>query len=240
LPRTYEEFRRGIAARDQVALAAWFRQSGRRYPWRDTLDPFRVLCAEFMLRRTRADQVAPIYERFLKRFPSPGSVAYAERAEVEEALRGLGLDWRVRQFVDLCTALVDRFDGQVPESFAELTALPGVGEYSAAAIRIFAFDVEGAPVDANVMRVFSRYFGVGLRDADRRQRQLFAALEAARIHGDHKKFWWAILDIGATVCVGRKPRHSMCPLRHGCAAVSGDEAAGVPAKIADGPKQYQW
>jgi A/G-specific adenine glycosylase len=171
----------------QDALVAWFRANGRDLPWRRTRDPYAILVSEVMLQQTQVERVAPRYQRWLERWPSAAAVASASRADVIREWQGLGYN---RRAVHLHRAAQHVADRGWPD---DLTELPGIGAYTAAAIRNFAFGEAVLPVDTNVRRVQERTgasFGP----------------ESAQ----------ALFDLGATVCLARVPRCGACPLAAGC------------------------
>jgi A/G-specific adenine glycosylase len=171
----------------QDALVAWFRANGRDLPWRRTRDPYAILVSEVMLQQTQVERVVPRYQRWLERWPSAAAVASASRADVIREWQGLGYN---RRAVHLHRAAQHVADRGWPD---DLTELPGIGAYTAAAIRNFAFGEAVLPVDTNVRRVQERTgasFGP----------------ESAQ----------ALFDLGATVCLARVPRCGVCPLAAGC------------------------
>jgi DNA (cytosine-5)-methyltransferase 1 len=206
-------------------LLAWHRQHARNYPWRARdLDPWHVLMAEMCLHRTRADQVRPVFNALLRIAPTPRDmVTNAERAL--EAMRSLGLRWRAENIVRVAEALVELFDGDVPDDDLELQLLPGVGDYVSHAVRCFGFGHRAALLDTNTMRVVGRLHG---RDINRRWQLRLDLHRLAGGPGPDAEFNYALLDFGALVCRASNPRCSMCPLRDRCAMGSG---ATPPAQL---------
>lgn len=137
----------------QQQLLAWGLRHGRAFPWRSTSDPYRLLIAEMMLRRTQARQVAPVYEDFVRQYPTSQVLASAAEAEVERLLRPLGLPWRIPAFRQMAQRIVTEYGGNVPHDRAALLSLPGVGEYVADAVRCFAYNEPVALLDTNTVRV---------------------------------------------------------------------------------------
>lgn len=201
-------------------LLEWFRVHGRDFPWRRTRDPYAVLVAEKMLQRTRSEQVAPVYTRFLERYPDPATLAGAPPEEVEELLEPLGLRWRAKKIWELARAAVQLFGGRIPADRRALLALPGVGEYAASAVLCFAYGEDVPVIDSNVVRVVTRLYGLRPRGEARRNRTLIEAvnrLHAAVPPGKSREYNWALLDLGATVCLPRNPKCTLCSLRPLCA-----------------------
>lgn len=171
----------------EQALLAWFASAGRDLPWRHTRDPYAILVSEVMLQQTQVTRVVPRYLAWLARWPTVESLAAASPADVIRAWQGLGYN---RRALDLHRAAGRVAAAGWPE---DLTALPGVGPYTAAALRRFAFGEEVLPVDVNVARV------------QRRTQTTFSPAAAA-----------ALMDLGATVCLARVPRCGACPLAAAC------------------------
>ncbi|RYD37330.1 MAG: A/G-specific adenine glycosylase, partial [Verrucomicrobiaceae bacterium] len=140
------------------ALAVWFSENGRDYPWRRTREPYAILVSEVMLQQTQIATVLGrgFYTRFLDSFPDAGSLARADDAAILKAWEGLGYYRRVRMLRETARAVITDHGGRFPDGIAQLMALPGVGRYTAGALRSFAFDLPAAVVDGNVSRVLSR------------------------------------------------------------------------------------
>ena len=189
----------------------------RAFPWRDTTDAYQVLIAEMMLRRTRASQVAPIFTRFVQRFPDPGSLAAASEEEVAELLRPLGLAWRVPAFRQTAVALIQRHGGRVPRDRRSLMQLPGIGDYVADAVLCFAFHEPVALVDTNTVRVAGRYLGFPVHAESRRRVSVRRAISRLIDPALPRDSNLALLDFAATVCRADRPLCEQCPVATGCA-----------------------
>lgn len=188
-------------------IIGWYKKNGRVYPWRETDDPFRILIAEMMLRRTRADQVVPVYEHFLKEYPDVASLAVAKQETLEEILYPLGLRWRAPAFRMVAREVREKYQSRIPETREELTSLPGVGEYVAGAVLSIAYGKREWLVDSNIVRIFKRYFGIKTSKEGRRDKHV---IEIAKIYAsgrDPGRATMGILDITALVC---KPGKSDC------------------------------
>jgi A/G-specific adenine glycosylase len=168
-------------------LLAWYSQNGRDLPWRKTTDPYKILVSEVMLQQTQVDRVIPRYHAWLERWPTAASLAASSAAEVIRAWQGLGYN---RRAVNLHRAAQVVAEHGWPD---DLTELPGVGPYTAAAVGNFAFGRDVLPVDTNVRRV------------QERTGETFDGVSAQ-----------ALFDLGATVCLGRIPRCEACPLAPMC------------------------
>jgi len=183
-----------------VELLRWYEREARDLPWRRTRDPWAILVSEVMLQQTQAARVVPYYERFLARFPDPAACAAAPAAAVLRAWSGLGYNRRA--------LALHRAAGVVAREGwpADLSSLPGVGPYTAAAVASFAFGASVLAVDVNVRRVLSR-------------RGLEVAEPSPQLNQ-------ALMELGATVCTARAPRCDVCPLAEGCEGPGGAAPRG--------------
>jgi A/G-specific adenine glycosylase len=196
-------------------LLAWWRQNRREFPWRATGDPYRILIAEMMLRKTQAKQVVPVYLRFLTDFPDAESFGHASRRRIREILKPLGLNWRAEDFIRLASLIRTR-GAQVLRDPDTIGSLPGAGDYVAAAVRCLAFGQQVPMIDTNTSRVIARFYGVRSQGEPRRSRpirglaaSLVACTDAARIN-------LALIDLAATLCRPREPLCHLCPLSYEC------------------------
>jgi A/G-specific adenine glycosylase len=197
-------------------LNRWVNKNKRDYPWRKTDDPFKVLIAEMMLQRTKADQVQPVYLKFFSNFKTPAKVARANIRRLNHILYPLGLRWRIKRFKEVSQVIVKKYGGKVPESRDEISKLPGVGDYIAGIVLLIAFNKKEWIVDSNVVRVFKRYFGISTSKEGRRDKHV---IDIARTYADCKyprKASLALLDFAALICTPRRPEHERCPLAKSC------------------------
>lgn len=199
-------------------LCRWFNEHGRSFLWRQTTNPFLILCTEIMLQRTRASQVEEVYRDQISEWTGPDSVRRLGWEGVKRLFDRLGLRWRARYFWELQRALNEQCGGEVPRNWEQLRSLPGVGEYAATAVLVFAFGERRTVVDANVLRIFSRYYGIEFPDHARRSRRVleWASLHAPRKGEECRRFNWALIDLGAAACTPSNPLHAGCPIREGC------------------------
>jgi A/G-specific adenine glycosylase len=201
-------------------LLAWYDANGRDLPWRRTRDPYHILVSEVMLQQTPVSRVLPKYDEWLRRFPTARKLADADREEVETAWRPLGYNDRARRLHDIARCVVR--EGEMPRSLEGLLALDGVGQYTARAVMLFAYEKRVAVLDTNVARVLARVFGVGSheggppRGAD--ARSLWELAEAVLPRARVYDFTQALMDLGATVCLKRHARCDACPERAICVA----------------------
>jgi len=175
-----------------------------------------------MLRRTRARQVAPVYEKFIREYPSAVDLYRADPAEVREHLTSLGLDWRIKQFESLARQLVEEFGGRVPETREDLMRITGVSDYVADAVLVFGFGRPRAVVDANVARVITRHFGLREHAEARRDKEVVRLASELLDRQRPREYNFALLDLAATVCTPSNPKHDVCPLSRTCTRAKGD------------------
>lgn len=207
------------------ALLRWHERNGRMdLPWRRCRSPYRTLVSEFMLQQTQVDRVIPKFQAFVRRFPTIRSLAAASRGDVLREWKGLGYNARAIRLHAVAVAVVE-LGGKIPRDSALLRALPGVGAYTAAAIRAFAYDLGEIPIDVNVRRVLHRLvFGIehppkaGLLELAHRAREVVGSKGGYEIGS-------ALMDLGANICTARAPKCRICPLRRRCVAAPID--AGV-------------
>jgi A/G-specific adenine glycosylase len=228
---------------DPDALLAWYDRHHRDLPWRAPpgrpSDPYRVWLSEIMLQQTTVATVGAYFDRFVARFPDIHALAAAPLDDVLHLWQGLGYYARARNLHACARALVKRHAGRFPGEEAELRRLPGIGDYTAAAIAAIAFDRHAAAVDGNVERVVARLFAVreSLPQAKPRLRMLAVALIPETRCGD---FAQALMDLGAVLCTPRRPRCVLCPWRGDCAAAAAGIAESLPvqAKKSERPLRY--
>ena len=213
------------------SLIAWFQKAGRQLPWRGIRDPYAVLVSELMLQQTQVATVLPYYERWLAKFPDFATLAAASEHEVLSLWQGLGYYSRARNLHRAAQTVVALHGGEIPTDAAAIRALPGVGRYTAGAVASFAFDLAEPLVDANVARVLARL--LDLRepiDSTKGQAALWA--EATRLVPKKNPglFNGALMELGALVCIPRKPHFEACPVRPHCLAFAAGTAANLPVK----------
>jgi A/G-specific adenine glycosylase len=218
---------------DPAALLAWYDRHRRDLPWRARSgvrpDPYRVWLSEIMLQQTTVVTVAPYFDRFVARWPTVSALAVASLDEVLHQWQGMGYYARARNLHACAKVVAERYGGRFPDNVAGLRALPGIGDYTAAAIAAIAFDRQEAAVDGNVERVVARLFAVhdAMPAAKPRLRVLARELVPEARAGD---FAQAMMDLGATICTPRRPRCVLCPWREACAARAGGFAEDLPAR----------
>ena len=229
----------------QNRLLSWAEQHLRDYPWRKrrstkelsaiatlgsservlqerklctsvTSNPYHVLVAEFLLQRTDADTVLPIYRAFITRYPTLAELAVAEVTEIAELLQPLGLFFRAERLSKTAKTITEKYNRQIPQEEATLLKLPGIGKYTARAICSQAFDQSLAVLDTNVARIIERFFGIEGERVKSRCKILWGAADEIAPKSDVGYWNLALLDFGAKVCTARNPKCTECPLAQKC------------------------
>jgi A/G-specific adenine glycosylase len=230
---------------DAALLLAWYDRHRRDLPWRprpgESADPYAVWLSEVMLQQTTVAAVGPRFARFLGRFPTVEALAAAPWEQVAQEWAGLGYYARARNLHATAKAVAAR--GGFPQDEAALAELPGVGAYTAAAVAAIAFGRPAVPVDGNVERVMARVFAVEapLPGAKARlaslAREVGAQGPARARPGD---FAQALFDLGATVCVPRRPVCALCPWRDSCLGLAAGLVESLPRKApkAERPQRH--
>jgi A/G-specific adenine glycosylase len=220
-------------------LLAWYDRNARELPWRPPVgasaSPYEVLLSEFMLQQTTVATVKVRYPAFLARFPSFQALAAADESEVLHAWQGLGYYRRARALHACARAIVERHRGEVPTDQAKLRALPGVGPYTASALRAIVHEAPSVPVDGNVLRVMARLHRVEapLPHAADHLRDLAGRLASDERPGHVAQ---ALMDLGATVCRPRRPACLVCPWRPACRAHWAGIAELLPRRATKGQR----
>ena len=198
-------------------LLAWYRAHGRDLPWRNTSDPYHILVSEIMLQQTQVDRVLPKYHEWLGKYPSFEVLAEAPASEVLATWYPLGYNIRPHRLQSIAQQAVANHGGQLPSDAETLLAFKGIGEYTAGAIRSFAFRQRAAILDTNVARVLYRVFiGAGDIKSHAMKKRLWALSESLVPHKQVFDFNQALMDFGATQCPARKPRCLVCPMKKYC------------------------
>jgi A/G-specific adenine glycosylase len=205
----------------RAALGRWYDHNRRDLPWRRTRDPYAIWVSEIMLQQTRVAAVIPYYQRFMSAFPDAAALAAAPEEQVLAMWSGLGYYSRARNMHK--TALkVTQNDG-FPRDFASIRALPGVGDYTAAAVSSIAFGLPHAAVDGNVRRVLVRLLNDDSADVHAHASRLLDRKDPGRWNQ-------AVMELGATVCTPRDPRCAQCPIARYCEARKHGTASSLPSK----------
>ncbi|QDZ09273.1 A/G-specific adenine glycosylase [Sphingomonas panacisoli] len=219
-------------------MLAWYDAHRRELPWRarpgEAADPYRVWLSEVMLQQTTVATVTPRFQAWTARWPDFRSLAQASDDDVMTAWAGLGYYARARNLAACAKAVVAEHGGHFPTTEAALRKLPGIGDYTAAAIAAIAFGEPATVVDANVERVVARLFRAATKPAVR------AAAEAITPRDRAGDFAQAMMDLGSAICIPRKPRCLLCPLRDVCAAFAAGDQVAFPVKTAKARKPQRY
>ena len=196
-------------------LLAWYKDNGRHdLPWRKTREPYKVLVSELMLQQTQVSRVIVKYEAFIERFPTIQDLAKGERQEVLQLWQGLGYNSRAVRLHALAKLVVEQYEGVLPTEREELLKLPGIGPYTAGAIRIFSHEEADSSVDVNVARVIKR---VCWKNGSPTPQQVEEkSLQLLERSGDPHAWHSAMMDFGSTICTARNPKCNSCPLHTVC------------------------
>ena len=212
-------------------LTVWYHNNKRDLPWRDISDPYRIWISEIILQQTRVNQGLSYYNRFIERFPTVGILADAEEDDVLKYWQGLGYYTRSRNMHKAARKIKNNFNDCFPVEHADIIQLPGIGDYTAAAISSFAFNEPYAVVDGNVYRVLSRLFGIQTpidSSAGKKEFSYIAENLLSKSHpGIHNQ---ALMEFGALQCVPVNPDCGICPLQSACMAFEMNLISLLPIK----------
>lgn len=214
-----------------AALLGWYKNNQRDLPWRHTKDPYAIWLSEIMLQQTRVEAVKGYYGRFLAALPTVFDLAQVQDETLMKLWEGLGYYTRARNLKKAAQMIVERYDGVFPGEYAQILALPGIGEYTAGAVCSIAFGQKKAAVDGNVLRVVSRLLAdATLIDQPEFKKRIRSALE--EIYPDNAgDFTQALMELGATVCGPNKaPDCENCPCRAFCLGYEQGIAGELPVK----------
>lgn len=216
----------------QGALRIWYDSAKRDLPWRRTGDPYAIWVSEVMLQQTQVNTVKPYYRRFMERFPSVVHLARAGQSDVLKLWEGLGYYSRARNLHEAARRIASAHQGRIPDTWDELRALPGIGNYIAAAVLSIAFGRPYAVVDGNVKRVLSRLRCLEAPANDSAAHGIYQAvagqLLCTRQPADHNQ---AMMELGALVCTARQPQCDQCPLVSFCCAYQKGTVMAFPRRM---------
>ena len=210
-------------------MLTWFAENKRALPWRETSDPYRIWVSEVILQQTRVAQGWAYYERFIAAFPTAEALAKAEEEDVLRLWQGLGYYSRARNMHRAAKQICEL--GAFPTTYAEIRALSGIGDYTAAAISSIAYGLPTAVVDGNVYRVLSRFFADNTPIDSTQGKKHFAELAQALLPEKSPGVYnQAIMDFGAMQCTPKSPKCDTCPLQQGCLASARENVQTFPVK----------
>lgn len=211
-------------------IISWFQENGRALPWRETKDPYAIWLSEIILQQTRIAQGWEYWERFMAQYPKVEDLAAASEDDVLRLWQGLGYYSRARNLHAAAKQIVAL--GKFPDTLEDIKSLKGVGDYTAAAIGSFAFDIPAAVVDGNVYRVLSRYFGIDTPINSTQGKKEFAALAQSLIPAsDAAAYNQGMMDFGAIQCTPQSPKCLLCPLAETCVALREGRVEELPVKL---------
>ena len=206
-----------IVRKFQSSILRWYISNGRRFPWRNTNEPFKILVAEFLLQKTDVKKVKPVYEEFIRRWATPQSLSKARISSISTIIQPLGLRYKAARLKLTAKTIVEESGGKVPKAEDKLLDLPGVGRYTASAVECFAFNKPKAVLDTNVIRILSRVLGI--QSDKRRPRDDIGLWSLAQMlvpNDNAKEYNWGLLDYGALVCKSKVPLCDECILNSMC------------------------
>ena len=200
----------------KAPISKWFKNSTRVFFWRIKPSPYKIMIAEFMLQRTKAEQVEPVYKKFLQQYPDIVSLSKARIKSVEKYTSSLGLHKRAPNFMNAAKYIINNFKGEYPKTRKELLTIPGVGDYVAGAIMAVCFNNADYVIDSNIARFINRYAGLNLTGEIRRKKVIVEKAKKIFKVNDQRNFLFALLDFTAVICKPIVPLCNECPLRKKC------------------------
>lgn len=213
-------------------LVNWYQNNKRDLPWRKTTDPYLIWLSEVILQQTRVAQGLAYYHAFAENFPTVQVLANADEDTILRMWQGLGYYSRARNLHKAAKVVVEKHDGIFPTDFHTLLTLPGIGDYTAAAVASFSVNKVHAVVDGNVFRVLARYFGIKEPINTPNGKKTFSALANELISQDRPAIYnQAIMEFGALQCKPKNPDCSACPISSSCYALKHQEINEIPVKI---------
>ena len=220
------------------SLLAWYAANARPLPWRKTRDPYAIMVSEVMLQQTQVDTIVPAYERWMGCFPDLRSLADASQEQVLKAWEGLGYYARALNLQRSARLVLEHYGGAIPQEDEELLALPGIGRYTAGAIQSIAFGLPRAAIDGNVERVFCRLLDIDTPARERKNHVLFGRVTREMMEsGAPGDVTQALMELGALVCLPRRPRCLACPVEGLCRAKARGTVAQRPVARPRKPSQ---
>jgi A/G-specific adenine glycosylase len=214
-------------------IIEWFEQNKRELPWRLTKDPYRIWLSEVILQQTRVAQGLPYYIRFTEAFPDVFALANASEQEVIKLWQGLGYYSRARNLHNTAKQVAEKYNGQFPDNYKELSKLKGIGDYTASAILSIAFDQPYAVLDGNVYRVLARLYNIDVPINTPEAKPVFKKLADEQLDKKQAAVYnEAIMEFGATLCTPKNPLCPDCPVQEYCDAFANGTVNELPQKAA--------
>jgi A/G-specific adenine glycosylase len=213
-------------------VVEWYELNKRDLPWRTTRDPYKIWLSEIILQQTRVIQGLPYYLRFIEKFPTVQSLASASEQEVLRMWQGLGYYTRARNLHKCAKEVISKYRGVFPDTFEGLKKLPGIGDYTAAAIASFSYQEKVAVVDGNVFRVLSRIFGIEKETNSPEGKKYFTQVANELIKKENPDAHnQAVMEFGALHCVPVNPACNQCIFQSTCFASQKNLQAQLPVKV---------
>jgi A/G-specific adenine glycosylase len=210
----------------------WYNLNKRDLPWRNTNDPYKIWLSEIILQQTKVDQGLPYYHKFCEKFPDIQSLANAKEEEILKLWQGLGYYSRARNLHFASKQIINSYDSKFPSKHKDILSLKGVGEYTAAAIASFAYNLPYAVVDGNVFRLLSRFYGINTPINSSAGKKIFAELAQSILDKKRANINnQSIMEFGALMCKPKNPNCNECPLKDSCKAFLTNEIDNLPVKI---------
>lgn len=191
-------------------IIAWSKENIRPFPWRYST-PYNILVSEFMLHRTQAFQVLPVFLVFINKYSNLNLFAKANNEEVKQILQPLGLNWRINGMIN-ALHLINHYYGEIPIDYEKLRAIEGIGQYIAGAVIVFCQNKPMTLVDTNTVRVIGRLFGLIIAGEARKRKVIFDAINKTVDSNNPRDFYYAIIDIAHSICTIKNPNCKICPL----------------------------
>lgn len=201
----------------QKIMLSWAKNNLMKYSWRTVSDPYKILISELLLQKTDAKKVEQVYPKFIKRFPTILDLHRADIKEIEELIKDIGLLYRAQRIKKIATQIIDKFNGNIPNSKKGLVSLYGVGDYISNAVLCFAFEKRVPIVDTNVMRVYERVFNLkSSKSRPRTDKKIWDFAEKVLPSEKYVEYNYALLDFASGICRAKNPLCSICEAKTIC------------------------
>jgi A/G-specific adenine glycosylase len=223
----------------QASLLKWYKHHHRKLPWRLTRDPYKIWLSEIMCQQTQVATVISYYTRFLETYPDLLSLSKAKEDDVYKLWEGLGYYSRAKRLMLCARVVAQNYGGVFPKTYEEIMDLPGIGPYTAGAVASIAFDIKVPAVDGNVLRVYSRIYGVEEDIGKPYTKKKIEAMVSADLPEDVRNYNQALMELGALICVPRNPKCDICPVNNFCRAREKNIQNILPIKTPKAKKQLK-
>ena len=226
---------------EQKLISEWYRQHHRRLPWRETRNPYHIWVSEIILQQTRVKQGLSYYQNFIERFPTIRSLAEAEEDDILHLWQGLGYYSRARNMHAAAKEIMGKHNGEFPNEYDKIRMLKGIGDYTAAAIASFAFDLPYPAVDGNVMRVICRLKGIKEDIGKGKTQKMLRQIAKEMMPADNPAlFNQSMMEFGAMQCTAQSPECGICPVQEYCFAFRNGLVNQLPLKIKKTKVRSRW